>query len=114
MAYKDSEKQKAAQRRHYLENKDQVIAKAKRLRQRNCEFVVAHLREQGCKDCGETDPVVLELDHQYDKAFLVSDMIRRRFSLAKLSEEIAKCEVVCANCHRRRTANTFGWHRLLC
>ena len=31
---------------------------------------------------------------------------------ASLKQEIAKCEVVCANCHRRRTAKQFGWYRL--
>jgi hypothetical protein len=30
-----------------------------------------------------------------------------------LKAEIAKCQVRCANCHRRRTAAQFGWWRSL-
>jgi hypothetical protein len=32
--------------------------------------------------------------------------------IARLEEEIARCEVVCVNCHRRRTARRAGWGRL--
>ena len=31
------------------------------------------------------------------------------WSLQKIQEEITKCEVVCANCHRIRTATRAGW-----
>ena len=63
------------------------------------EFLASH----PCVDCGETDPIVLEFDHLADKAFAISKGLRDR-SWESVRREMAKCDVVCANCHRRRTA----------
>lgn len=62
-------------------------------------------------DCGENDPVVLEFDHISDKIDSVSRMICDSYSLDSLEKEIAKCEVRCANCHRRKTAKQLGWYK---
>jgi len=59
----------------------------------------------GCVDCGVTNPIVLDFDHLHDKKYNVSRMIHDGFSWAAIKKEIAKCEVVCANCHRIRTHN---------
>jgi hypothetical protein len=59
----------------------------------------------GCFDCGETNHIVLDFDHLKDKKYNVSRMIHDGFSWAAIKKEIAKCEVVCANCHRIRTYN---------
>lgn len=81
------------------------------LRKRNQSLVLNHLQNNPCVDCGEADIVVLQYDHQGDKQANVSRLIRGA-SLESLAKEIAKCHVVCANCHTRRTAKTFGWWRL--
>lgn len=57
----------------------------------------------GCTDCGESNHIVLDFDHIRDKKYNVSRMIHDGFSWAAIKKEIAKCEVVCANCHRIRT-----------
>ena len=82
-------------------------------RDRNREFVWEYLRTHPCLDCGERDPIVLEFDHRdpSQKAAHVSDLIKGN-SLAVISLEIEKCDVVCANCHRKRTANQFGWNKI--
>ena len=59
----------------------------------------------GCKDCGETNHIVLDFDHLSNKKYNVSRMIHDGFSWAAIKKEIAKCEVVCSNCHRIRTHN---------
>jgi hypothetical protein len=61
------------------------------------EYKAAH----PCADCGEADPVVLEFDHlpQFQK---LCEPVRAK-TLAKAQAEVEKCEVVCANCHARRT-----------
>jgi hypothetical protein len=74
----------------------------------NREFIFRFLLRNPCVDCGENDPVVLEFDHLKDKIKNVSEMARH-FSIDKLREEIEKCEVRCANCHRRKTAYDFNW-----
>ena len=62
----------------------------------------------GCMDCGYKDHFyALELDHRDDaqKVGNVCHLIKRTHSWAKIKEEIRKCDVVCANCHRIRTYN---------
>ena len=71
--------------------------------------ITKHIREYkeniGCVDCGEKYPYyVLDLDHVTDdKIFNVSAYRSHTTDMDKIKEEIAKCEVVCANCHRIRT-----------
>jgi hypothetical protein len=63
--------------------------------------------------CGEADPVVLEFDHRdpAEKAERVSRLVSIGCSLARLRAEIEKCDVRCANCHRRRTAQQQAWSK---
>ncbi len=78
--------------------------------ERNRRFVFEYLEEHPCECCGESDPVVLEFDHCRGKKHKnISKMIRDGSSLEKIKEEIDKCQVLCANCHRRKTAIQFEW-----
>lgn len=63
----------------------------------------------GCLDCGERNPIVLEFDHLRDKTHNVADLIKDGYSTDRIQEEIDKCEIVCANCHRIRTSGRGGW-----
>jgi hypothetical protein len=56
-----------------------------------------------CKDCGLADPVVLEFDHVGAKRGAISNLVKEGYRLSRIKEELASCELVCANCHRRRT-----------
>ena len=91
------EKRKAANRRH------------SKVRIDKAKSVVAELLVNGCVDCGEMDPIVLEFDHRNpnEKEADISKLMHGG-RIHKLKEELHKCDVVCANCHRRRTAKTFG------
>jgi hypothetical protein len=63
--------------------------------------------ERGCTDCGyNTHPAALEFDHRdpQHKRFTISGNESRRWT--DILTEIAKCDVVCANCHRIRTAHS--------
>lgn len=64
--------------------------------------------ERGCADCGYKDhPEALEWDHLpgHQKLHNVGVIVRwTRTSMKTILDEMAKCEVVCANCHRVRTA----------
>ena len=71
---------------------------------------MAYFRDHPCVDCGETDPIVLEFDHLGDKSFCIGTGFRDR-NWQSVLDEIAKCDVVCANCHRRRTARRGGFAR---
>lgn len=97
----------AYKQEHYAKNKQRYIEAANRrnrlLRTERTEWLVEYFRSHPCVDCGEADPVVLDFDHLRDKSFQIGQALNyRKWSL--ILEEIEKCEVVCSNCHRRRTA----------
>lgn len=58
-----------------------------------------------CSDCGfKFHPVAMQWDHiSTNKEVNVSDAVRKGFGKARILAEIAKCELVCANCHAIRT-----------
>lgn len=108
MPFKNKEDQKESSRNHYLRNKEDYKRRASLYKEksisRNREFVFNYLSEHSCLDCGEKDPIVLEFDHiTNDKIDNISDGIFSPWGLDKLIKEISKCEVRCANCHRRMT-----------
>jgi len=114
MPFKDREKQRESSRRHYAKHRKQVIAKAKEYskaaRQRVRTYIKAYLEANPCVDCGETDIIVLEFDHiGDDKHFSISDASRNGYGITRIKAEIAKCEVRCANCHRKKTYERGGW-----
>jgi hypothetical protein len=89
------------------------VARAKKARQEPLRArILEHLLEHPCADCGEADPVVLEFDHVDGKEREVSALLALAVPLTRLEAEIARCEVVCVNCHRRRTATRAGWSLL--
>jgi len=69
-------------------------------------YVQAIKLERGCADCGYRDhPAALDFDHLpgHTKEFRIAQLSNGA-TKAKIDAEIAKCDVVCANCHRIRTA----------
>jgi len=77
----------------------------------NRAFVLSYLKKHPCIDCGESDPVVLDFDHIENKKLDVSVMTISSYSTERIKEEISKCEVRCANCHRRKTSEMFNYYR---
>jgi len=66
---------------------------------------LAALKAKPCMDCGvRYPPYVMDFDHRNpdEKLFSLNSMAMTR-SAEKLAAEIAKCDLVCANCHRERT-----------
>jgi hypothetical protein len=101
----------AYHRRHKKRINAMVQARNKRVWADNVERLLAHLLAHPCVDCGERDPLVLEFDHQRDKIKNIAQLVRG-WSWQTIEREIAKCDVVCANCHRRRTFTRQGSWRV--
>lgn len=99
----------------YAKNKDRIATKKNKncnlRRLRNLQFTIDYLRKNPCIDCGESDFMVLEFDHLCCKLDAVSELVRKGYALNKIKEEIKKCEVRCANCHRRKSAKQLGWYK---
>jgi hypothetical protein len=57
-----------------------------------------------CADCKQQyKPWQMDFDHLHDKSFGISGGIKQGYGWEAVLAEVAKCEVVCANCHRDRT-----------
>lgn len=100
-------------REYWHKNKKKHRKARKERIRKNKVWVYKYFESHPCTDCGESDPVVLEFDHQGDKEHGISTMVGEAYALSTIKKEIAKCEVVCANCHRRRTAKQLNWYKYI-
>lgn len=113
MPYKDRD-QRLAYLRTYREKHPDVRVRTDyqaRKRQGLREYV-AELKKAPCMDCSGTFPTcAMDFDHRpgETKVHAIHQMITRNASMVRLKAEIAKCDLVCANCHRIRGMNR-GWH----
>ena len=97
---------------HYQDNKKSYSQSRDRNRKKYLVEFFDFLKTKSCVDCGNTDYRVLEFDHLRDKKYNISQRCGDT-TLKNLMKEIDKCEVVCANCHRIRTATRGDFYSYL-
>lgn len=102
---RDIEKQRANQRRWYARNKEKQLQWNKAVRLRLVEFVKDYKKAHPCQTCGESDWRCLDFHHRdpNTKTSGLNRVARKTSSMKKVLEEIEKCDVLCANCHRKVT-----------
>ena len=102
-------------KKYYKKNKQRIntriVVRNRQIRKSNRLLILEYLRRHSCTDCGESDPVVLDFDHRQDKFANVSWLLHRNFRWKRILNEIEKCDVRCANCHRRKTSKTLNWFK---
>lgn len=75
-------------------------------------YVYGILVQSKCLDCCETRFETLDFDHvRGSKDRNISQMVRKGLPIKDIENEISKCEIRCANCHRIRTSEHLGWAR---
>lgn len=85
-------------------HQDSVEASRRKQYRRNRAYVKNYLRTHPCVDCSEADTIVLEFDHvRGEKVAEIAAMVGWGYALERIIAEIEKCDVRCANCHRRVT-----------
>jgi hypothetical protein len=88
--------------------RESVNAKAKARHDALCAWLDAYKLRYGCIECGyNKHPVGLDFDHIPSLGRKEINVCNAK-SIAQAQAEIAKCEVVCAICHRIRTAERLG------
>jgi hypothetical protein len=89
----------------YPDHKNERIQETKERRAALKEWYQNYKATLRCKICGEWRPECLQFHHRdrSQKAFNISGWIRNGVSLEALQQEIAKCDVLCANCHAVET-----------
>ncbi len=111
MPYKDVDERRAYARAYgrdyYRRNRQHLLAKQteknKRLRERQRQWLIDYKKGLACVRCGEDHPATLQFHHrdQQEKEFEIALYTALGFSKARLLAEIAKCDVICANCHAK-------------
>lgn len=96
----------------YMEDKGKHRSWNTSRRDKYYDMVTTYLKKHPCVDCNESDPIVLEFDHRDPE--IKDGEVTKLLSYAswdRIVLEMDKCDVVCSNCHRKRTARQFGWRR---
>ena len=95
---------------YYRQNKDshkRSMQQWEKERNKELRDIAFDYLKSGCIDCGETNILTLEFDHKDAKMGRensVARLMNKRCNPEKLIEEIKKCEIRCANCHRIKTS----------
>jgi len=93
---------KKYRQQHYLANKDKYIKKAKKWTQNFVNKFNEFKQTLKCSRCEENHPRCLDFHHldPSKKEKSISQMINYG-NIEKIKKEIAKCIVLCSNCHRK-------------
>lgn len=104
MGSQSSENRVESNRRYYEKNKAAQAARNAANRLRNNQHV-RQLKSGPCVDCSRCYPYyVMQFDHvRGEKLSDVSRLASSIVSIARIDAEVAKCDLVCANCHAERT-----------
>ncbi len=103
MPYLDKAKQRKSQRKHYASHQKVELAKRMRRKKEIRDWFQALKEEQVCSRCGENETCCLEYHHRNPSKKIkhVANMIRDGNGKMSILVEIEKCDLVCANCHRK-------------
>lgn len=97
----------AGGRELYEEKKQTIETRRREIITRIYRYLLSH----PCVGCGEADPIVLDFDHvRGEKLAGVSQLVSWARKWEVILAEIEKCDVRCANCHRRKTAKQLNWY----
>jgi len=105
---------KRKSKEHYNKYKNEYLERINKRKaikiNENRQKLLEYFKEHSCIKCGETNPIVLEFDHrdEKDKKRGIATMMTS-YNWETILVEIEKCDVLCANCHRIRTSQQFGW-----
>ena len=104
----DKRREYARRYYHEVEKKNPAMARRRsELRQQTRDRLMAVVRERRrastCARCGETRPATLDFHHPDGAAKEgdIATLVRLGASVARITAEMDKCEVLCSNCHRQ-------------
>lgn len=82
------------------------------LKEQNQKLLWDFFLQNPCVKCGENNPIVLEMDHLRDKKYNIADIIFSH-TWVSIKKEMEKCQVLCANCHKKKNAKDFNHYRYI-
>lgn len=89
--------------RWFQNHKEQQRACVQTRRKKIHEWYFALKATLVCSKCGENHPACLEFHHRdsKEKEVGIAICVRQGWSQKRILEEMAKCDVLCSNCHRK-------------
>jgi hypothetical protein len=91
----------SGQQRWYYKNREERIARKDRRRAELRRWLHELKRDEfECAECDESRPPALDFHHPGEKDLGVARMVQRGYSKESIRQELERCEVLCANCHR--------------
>jgi len=102
MPYKNKEDRLACRRRWYAKNKASEKAHVKRRKGEIRIWFQKYKEFLKCSKCGENHPATIDFHHKIGKKENgISKMVADGYSIDRIKKELEKCDVLCANCHRK-------------
>ncbi len=99
-SYKCKSCTKLYHKRHYENNKKSYADQAKEYKEKSRDYVRDVKMSSKCSLCEEDRWFCLDFHHiDTNKEHNISDMVKNRYSIDRIKEEIKKCMIVCKNCH---------------
>ena len=94
---------------HHINNEDDYKETRNRHRRKRMDIIIKIKSDAGCKICGEKHPACLDFHHRNkaEKLFGIAQSISGLFKIDAIMIEIAKCDVMCSNCHRKEHWDDF-------
>lgn len=90
---------KAQLKAHYYANSGYYLDKNYKRREKIKKYVDS--KKIKCEECGENHIACLDFHHERDKVMEISLLVNRMWSSIRIDEEMAKCKILCSNCHRK-------------
>lgn len=95
------ERQREINKRHYINNKSDYLDRSRVQRIAYRAWFRDFKKTLKCSKCQESHWACLDFHHLGDKDSTVNELVSRMVSKDRVIEEVKKCIVLCANCHRK-------------
>ncbi len=101
MPFKDVLVRREYRRKWYKENSLGQRNSVKRRKKKVQEWFMKYKSNLSCSKCGENHPATIDFHHKGKKENQVAQMAHWGYAIENIKKEIDKCQILCANCHRK-------------
>lgn len=98
----DPAKNREYQAKWYKQNRETHYARIKERERKIAQWLQEHKATLSCEECGQNHPATLDFHHKNpkEKDVNIAQAVERGWGKQRILNEIAKCRVLCSNCHR--------------
>ncbi len=106
----DRERKRAYDRAWYRQHSRQVRIANEEQKRKLHQWYEEYKATLACQHCGENHPATLVFHHRdpNEKELSVAQAVHDGWSVEHILNEIAKCDVLCINCHKRLHHNSWS------